>query len=122
MFQLIVLITAREIDQQYEWSAHEPAGLRAGLEQNVIDVVKYDRDVAGLGARDALVIRYFRALMREHRVSSELWAAMVKEFGRQRIVDMMMLMADYFTVGTMMNAVDQHLPADRKALLPPRAR
>ncbi|HET9267950.1 MAG TPA: hypothetical protein VFO31_07285 [Vicinamibacterales bacterium] len=120
LFQLIVLITAREIDQQYEWSAHEPAGLRAGLEQNVIDVVKYDRDVAGLAARDALVIRYFRALMREHRVSSELWAAMVKEFGRQRIVDMMMLMADYFTVGMMMNAVDQHLPADRKALLPPR--
>jgi 4-carboxymuconolactone decarboxylase len=122
MFQLIVLITAREIDQQYEWSAHEPAGLRVGLEQSVIDAVKYNRDVTGLAARDALVIRYFRALMREHKVSSELWAAMVKEFGRQRIIDMMMLMADYFTVGTMMNAVDQHLPPDRKPLLPPRAR
>jgi hypothetical protein len=120
MFQLIVLITAREIDQQYEWSAHEPAGLRQGLEQSVIDVVKYDRDVAGLAPRDALVIRYFRALMREHRVSSELWASMVKEFGRQRTIDMMMLMADYFAVGTMMNAVDQHLPPDRKPLLPPR--
>jgi hypothetical protein len=44
----VVLITAREIDQQYEWSAHEPAGLRAGLEQPVIDAVKYDRDVTGL--------------------------------------------------------------------------
>jgi 4-carboxymuconolactone decarboxylase len=120
MYQLIVLLTAREIDQQYEWSAHEPAGLRAGLEQSVIDVVKYDRDVTGLAEKDALVIRYFRALMREHRVSSELWAAMVKEFGRQRTIDMMMLMADYFTVGTMMNAADQHLPPDRKALLPPR--
>jgi 4-carboxymuconolactone decarboxylase len=118
MYQLIVLITAREIDQQYEWSAHEPAGLRVGLEQPVIDVVKYDRDVAGLAERDALVIRYFRALLREHRVSSELWAKMVSEFGRQRIVDMMMLMADYFTVGTMMNATDQHLPPDRKPLLP----
>ena len=122
LYQLVVLITAREIDQQYEWSAHEPAGLRVGLEQSVIDVVKYDRDVAGLAEKDALVIRYFRALMREHRVSSELWAAMVKEFGRQRTVDMMMLMADYFTVGTMMNAADQHLPPDRKALLPPRAK
>ena len=122
LYQLIVLITAREIDQQYEWSAHEPAGLRVGLEQSVIDVVKYDRDVTGLAEKDALVIRYLRALMREHRVSSELWAAMVKEFGRQRTVDMMMLMADYFTVGTMMNAADQHLPPDRKALLPPRAK
>jgi len=33
-FQLAVLIAAREIDQQYEWSAHEPAGLRQGLEQS----------------------------------------------------------------------------------------
>src|SRR5262245_44365236 len=38
-FQLAVLIAAREIDQQFEWSAHEPAGLRQGLEQSVIDVV-----------------------------------------------------------------------------------
>mgnify|MGYP003694336841 CR=1 FL=1 len=43
LYQLVVLITAREIDQQYEWSAHEPAGLRAGLEQSVIDVVKFDK-------------------------------------------------------------------------------
>jgi 4-carboxymuconolactone decarboxylase len=122
MFQLVVLITAREIDQQYEWSAHEPAGLRDGLEQSVIDVVKYDRDVTGLAEKDATVIRFLRALLREHRVSSELWAKMVSLFGRQRTVDIMMLMADYFTVGTMMNAVDQHLPPDRKALLPPRAK
>src|SRR6185436_6205109 len=46
-FQLAVLITAREIDQQYEWSSHEVAGRRQGLEQAVIDVVKYNRDVAG---------------------------------------------------------------------------
>ena len=30
-FQLAVLIIAREIDHQYEWSAHEPAGRRQGL-------------------------------------------------------------------------------------------
>ena len=120
LYQLVVLITAREIDQQYEWSAHEPAGLRVGLEQSVIDVVKYDRDVAGLADKDATVIRFFRALMREHKVSSELWAKMVTDFGRQRTIDMMMLMADYFTVGTMMNAADQHLPPDRKPLLPPK--
>ena len=120
MFQLVVLITAREIDQQYEWSAHEPAGLRVGLEQSVIDVVKYDRDVTGLADKDATVIRFLRALLRDHKVSSELWAKMVTLFGRQRTVDIMMLMADYFTVGTMMNAVDQHLPPERKALLPPR--
>jgi len=117
-FQLAVLITAREIDQQYEWSSHELAGRRQGLEQSVIDVVKYNRDVAGLSDKDATVITFGRALFREHRVSSELWEKMVSHFGRQRTVQMMMIMGDYFRVGFMLNAVDQHLPTAREALLP----
>jgi 4-carboxymuconolactone decarboxylase len=118
-FQLAVLITAREIDQQYEWSSHEVAGRRQGLEQSVIDVVKYNRDVAGLSDRDATVITFGRTLFREHRVSSELWQKMVSHFGRQRTVQMMMIMGDYFRVGFMLNAIDQHLPPTREALLPP---
>jgi hypothetical protein len=118
-FQLAVLIIAREIDQQYEWSAHEPAGLRQGLEQSVIDVVKYDREVTGLSDKDATLITFGRTLYREHGVSSELWEKMIGHFGRQRTVQLMTIMGDYFRVGFMMNAVDQHLPPERAALLPP---
>ena len=121
-FQLAVLIMAREIDQQYEWSAHEPAGVRQGLEQSVIDVVKHNKDVAGLSDKDATLITFGRTLYREHRVSSELWQKMVGHFGRQHTVQLMMIMGDYFRVGFMMNAVDQHLPADRTPLLPPLSR
>jgi 4-carboxymuconolactone decarboxylase len=118
-FQIAVLITAREIDQQYEWTAHEMAGRRQGLEQSVIDVVKYNRDVASLSEKDATLITFGRTLFREHRVSSELWASMVRQFGRQRTVQLMMIMGEYFKAGFMMNAVDQHLPPGREALLPP---
>jgi hypothetical protein len=121
-FQLAVLIMAREIDQQYEWSAHEPAGRRQGLEQAVIDVVKYNRDVAGLSDKDGTLITFGRTLYREHHVSSELWAKMVGHFGRQQTVQLMMIMGDYFRVGFMMNAVDQRLPPNREALLPPLKR
>jgi hypothetical protein len=118
-FQLAVLIAAREIDQQYEWSAHEPAGLRQGLEQSVIDVVKYDRPVTGLAERDQTMITFGRTLLREHKFSSELWAKMVELLGRQGTVDFMSIMGDYTRVGIMLNAVDQHLPPTRQALLPP---
>jgi 4-carboxymuconolactone decarboxylase len=121
-FQLAVLIIAREIDQQYEWSAHEPAGLRQGLEQSVIDVVKHNRPVAGLSDKDATFITFGRTLYREHKVSSELWQKMIGHFGRQHTVQLMMIMGDYFRVGFMMNAVDQHLPPERKPLLPPLKR
>ena len=121
-FQLAVLIIAREIDQQYEWSFHELSGRRQGLEQPVIDVVKFNRDVAGLSEKDATLITFGRTLFREHRISSELWAKMVSQFGRQRTIQLMMIMGDYFRVGFMLNAVDQHLPPGREALLPPLKR
>jgi 4-carboxymuconolactone decarboxylase len=119
-FELAALVAAREFDQQYEWSAHEPAGLKAGLDQSIIDAVKYDRDLAGLPDKDATVIRLGRALFRAHRVSPELWAAMVTHFGRQGAVEVTMVMADYAMAGFILTAVDQQLPPDRKPLLPPR--
>ncbi len=121
-FQLAALIGARECDQQYEWSAHEPAGLKQGLEQQVIDVVKYDKAVSGLAEKDATLITFGRALFRDHRVASELWAKMVELYGRQHTVELMTIMTDYFRVGVMLNAVDQHLPPERPALLPERKR
>jgi 4-carboxymuconolactone decarboxylase len=119
-FELAALVAAREFDQQYEWSAHEPAGIRAGLEQSVIDAVKFNRDLTGLPDKDATVIRLGRALFRDHKVSAELWARMVEHFGRQGAVEVTMIMADYAMAGFILTAVDQQLPPDRKPLLPPR--
>jgi 4-carboxymuconolactone decarboxylase len=119
-FELSALIAAREFDQNYEWSGHEPAGLRAGLEQNVIDVVKFKRDVTGLSEKDATVIRLGRALLRDHRVSPELWAKTVELFGRQGAVEITAIIGDYVMAGIMLTAVDQQLPPNRPSLLPVR--
>ena len=117
-FELSALIAAREFDQQYEWSGHEPAGRRAGLEQAVIDAVKLNRDVAGLPEKDATVIRLGRALFRDHKVSPALWAKTVELFGRQGAVEITAIMGDYAMAGVMLTAVDQQLPPGREALLP----
>ncbi len=76
----------------------------------------------GLAEKDATLIRFFRALLREHKVTSDLFAKMIAAYGKQRTVEMMELAGDYWTVGTMMNAGDQHLPATRLPLMPALAR
>jgi len=119
-FELSALLAAREFDQQYEWSGHEAAGVRAGLDQAVIEAVKFNRDVAGLPEKEATVIRLARALFRDHKVSPELWAKTVEFFGRQGAVEIVATMGDYAMVGFMLTAVDQQLPPDRKPLLPIR--
>ena len=119
-FEVAALVAAREFDQQYEWSGHEPAALRAGLEQSVIDVIKFNRDLNGVPEKDATIIRLGRALFRDHKVSSDLWAKMVELFGRQGAVEVTITMADYAMAGFVLTAVDQQLTPDRKPLLPPR--
>lgn len=119
-FELSALIAARETDQHYEWSGHEPAGLRAGLDQATIDAVKFNRDVAALPDKDATVIRLGRASFRDHKVAPALWAKTVELFGRQGAVEITAIMGDYAMVGVMLTAVDQQMPPGRTSTLPAR--
>jgi 4-carboxymuconolactone decarboxylase len=121
LFEISTLVPAREFNQQYEWSAHEVGARRAGVAQEVIDVIKYDRPVNGLPQKEATVIEFGRALLRGNRqVPSELFARMVTLLGRQGTIEITMIMGDYTMTAMLLNAVDQHLPPGREPLLPPR--
>jgi hypothetical protein len=47
LFELCAIIGAWEIEQQYEWSGHEPAALQYGVSQKAIDTVKFNRPIEG---------------------------------------------------------------------------
>jgi len=119
--ELAILVAARELDQQYEWTGHEPAALRAGVDPAIIDVIRYNKDYAGLEGKDALIVHLGRQLFRERRVDSDLFAKAVELFGRQGTLELATLLGDYAMVGIMMQAVDQHLPPERPSTLPPAA-
>src|SRR4051794_23964621 len=53
--ELAILATARELDSQFEWAAHEKEALRAGVPAEVIDTIKHRRDLAALDPADAVV-------------------------------------------------------------------
>jgi alkylhydroperoxidase family enzyme len=118
--EVAIVAATWEIQQQYEYSAHEPAALRFGAPQAVIDTIKYNREPAGLSPEETMIIRLCRAIMRDHKVSSEMYAEAVKLFGRKGLVELVTVMGDYVMVGMVMTAIDQHLPENRPALLPPR--
>jgi 4-carboxymuconolactone decarboxylase len=118
--EVAICVAAWEIEQQYEYSAHEPAALRYGAPQAVIDTIKYDREPVGLSPEETIIIRLGRQLMREHKVDSDIYAEAVRLFGRKGLVELVTVMGDYVMVGMVLTTIDQHLPPNRPALLPPR--
>jgi len=118
--EVAILVATREIEQQYEYSSHEPAALRFGAPQEVIDTIKYNREPKDLSPEETLIIKLGRDLMRKHAVDSETYAQAVKLFGKKGVVELVTVMGDYVMVGMVLTAIDQHLPPDRPPLLPPR--
>jgi len=116
--ELAILVAAREMDSQFEWTAHEPAGLIEGLEQTIIDVVKCRRPVSGLPAKEAAIVGLGREVFRRRKVQPQTFARAVKLFGRQGVVELVALMGNYAATALMFRAVDQQLHPGRKPLLP----
>lgn len=119
-YEVAVMVAAWEFDQPYEWSAHEAGARRFGVPENVIDAIKYDRGVEGLGEKDALIITFARQLLRDHKVDSETYREIVQEFGERGMVELATIIGDYVMVGLVLTAADQHLPEDRPNTLPER--
>ncbi len=117
--ELAILVTARELDNQFEWTAHEPAALKDGLAAEIIEVVKHHKPVSGLGTKEALIISFGRELFRERQVRSETFARALEVFGPRGVVNLAALMGNYAMTAVILNAVDQQLHHDQKPLLPP---
>ena len=116
--EVAIVVATFEIKQQYEYSAHEPAALRFGAPQEVIDTIKYDREPKGLTPEETLIIKFGRQILREHKLDSALWAEAVQRFGKRGAVELATVMGDYVMAGIVLTAVDQHVPPERKELLP----
>jgi 4-carboxymuconolactone decarboxylase len=118
LVELAILVTAREMDCEYVWTAHEPPAQKAGLAQEIIDTVKYRRPLTKLGEKEAVIVQLGRDSISKHKVGSDTFARAVKLFGHQGVVNIVALMGDYAATSILLNASDQHVRPKDKSLLP----
>ena len=118
LVELAILVTAREMDSEYVWTAHEPAAQKAGLAQEIIDTVKYRRPLTTLGEKEAVIVQLGRDSISKHKVGSDTFARAVKLFGNQGVVNIAALIGDYTATTILLNVSDQHVRPSAKSLLP----
>lgn len=126
LVQIAVLVTARELDNQFEWTQWEEHGLLSGqkslVEPAIVETIKYCKPVVGLGPKETAIIKFGRELFGpQKKVSSQTFAETLRLFGRRTTVDLVELMVLYQATGTELNAFDGQLRPGQKPLLPPRS-
>src|SRR5436309_13915286 len=72
--ELAILTTARELDSQFEWAAHEREALGEGVSREIIERIRYRKDTADLDTADAIVIELGREIFGSQKVGSATFA------------------------------------------------
>jgi len=116
--QLAFLVAARGIDSQFEWTAHEPAALKEGVSQELIDIVKFRKPLTGVGDKEAAIIQIGREAFGPRKVSSETFQRALDLFGKETLINLVSFLGYQAQTGVLLVVLDQQLPPGQKPLLP----
>ena len=85
--EFVILLTAREWTQQYEWNAHYPIALKAGVKREVLDAIAEGRRPTNLSYEETILYAFCQELHADKAVSDATYALALKAFGEQGVVD-----------------------------------
>jgi 4-carboxymuconolactone decarboxylase len=117
--EFVILLTARQWTQQYEYDAHQPLALKAGLNQDIISAITDGRRPTGMAADEEIVYDFCNELRQNQSISDATYTRAVSKFGEQGVIDMTGLVGYYTTLAMIMNVARSPLPEGKKAPLAP---
>lgn len=116
--EFAILITARAWNAKYEWYAHYPLALQAGLEPAVAAELAQGRRPGAMTPDEAVVYDFATELRRDRRVSDATFAAARRLLGEQGVVDLIAVNGYYDLVSMTLNVAEVATPPDGALPLP----
>ena len=112
--ELVILATAREFETHYPWTRHEIRGRQVGLREETIETIRAHGSLEKLMPRERLLVEIVRSLLRQHRLSNEMFTLALAELGPRKFVELVALIGHYSTIGSVANAFDVRPPDGSK--------
>jgi 4-carboxymuconolactone decarboxylase len=108
--EFVILMTAREWSQQYEWQAHYDLAIKGGLKPEVAAAVAEGRRPEGMAEDETALYSLIAELLHNKSVSDDTYAKAVARFGEQGVVDAVAISGYYTTVAMILNMARTPLP------------
>ena len=116
--EFVILMTAREWGQNYEWNAHHPLAVKGGLNPEVAKAVAEGRRPVQMEEDEASLYDLIQELLHNRTVSDSTYARAVSKFGEQAIVDAVSISGYYTMVAMLLNTARTPLGPGVPAPLP----
>ena len=117
--EFVILMTARQWAQSYEWSVHYKLAVDEGLSPVMAQAIAEGRRPESMVDEEAVLYDFCMELQRNQSVSDRTYARAVERFGEQGVVEAVSLMGYYTMISMVLNTARTPLPAGEKLALPP---
>lgn len=115
--EFAILITARQWTAQYEWFAHYPLAMKAGLDPDVAKAVANGTRPEKMKDDEAALYDLATALYRDKKVPDPVYKAALDKFGERGIMDIIGLIGYYDMVS--MTLITMQAGAPDGSTVPP---
>jgi len=116
--EFAILITARHWTSQYEWYAHLPLAIKAGLDPKIAIDLAENRRPRGMKDDEAAVYAFCVELHRKKKVSDAAYKHVVALFGEKGAMDLIGVSGYYTAVSMTLNVAEVPVPKGEKDPLP----
>jgi len=115
--ELAILVIGREWSAQFEWWAHEPFALRAGVAPETVEAIKQRRTPPFEKADEQAVYAFARELLENRRVGDDAYRALRDQVGEAGVVELVALLGYYTLVSMTLDVFEVDLPGGAAAPL-----
>jgi len=116
LFELMVLIIARQWSAQYEWFVHQKHGLEAGLTQKLVDAIRA-RSTPEFAREDERVVYETITELNETRTLSQpAYDRALAALGLDLLIELVAAAGFYTMVAMTLNAFDAPVPGGERPL------
>ena len=117
--EFVILLTARRWTQQYEWNAHQPLALQAGVGREVVDAIAAGRRPERMTEEQDILYTLCDELTRNQSVSDATYARAIAKFGEAGVIDAVGIPGYSTMLAMVLNTARTPLPDGAKpGLLP----
>lgn len=101
--ELAILTMARHWDAEYEWYAHKPPALKAGLSPALIEALRTGADLPYADDEERVVHQVAVSVLTTRNVSDALYDRAIAVLGQGRLVDLVGVIGYYTLISATLN-------------------
>jgi 4-carboxymuconolactone decarboxylase len=116
--EMATLIAARQWTQLYEWNAHHPLALKAGLKPEIAQAIAEGRRPTGMAQDEEIVYDLLTEAFQNKSVSDATYERAIQQFGEKNLVDLLAIGGYYALLAMMLNVARTPLPEGREPGMP----